>query len=153
MLYSFLKFIHVLGVVVLLGNGTITAFWKVFADRTKDASLIAHAQQAVSVSDWLFTLTGIAMIIGGGYGMVYVAGLDPLSSWLVKAQVLFMISGLMWLGILVPLQVRQARAARQFKDGSSIPDAYWRDCRSWLVWGIAATVPLVAAVYVMITPG
>ena len=48
MLYSIFKFIHVLGVVVLLGNVTITAFWKVFADRTRNASLIAHAQYAVS---------------------------------------------------------------------------------------------------------
>ena len=92
------------------------------------------------------------MIIAGGYGMVFMAGLDPFAAWLVRPQLLFALSGIMWLGILVPLQIRQARAARQFKNGDPVPESYWRDCRSWLVWGIAATVPLVAAVYVMIAP-
>ena len=134
-----------------VGNVTITAFWKVFADRTGDASLVAHAQQAVIVADWIFTLPAIALILFGGYGMVSYADIDPFgSAWLIWGQVLFLISGCIWLGILVPAQIRQGRAARALQKGEPLPESYWQDGRLWLVWGIAATAPLIAAIYVMI---
>jgi uncharacterized membrane protein len=146
-----LKALHVIGAVVLVGNVTITAFWKVFSDMTRDPRIIAHAQRGVTVADFIFTLAGIALVMVGGYGAVWVRGMSVLEpAWLVMGQILFAVSGVIWLGILVPLQIRQARAARLFADGSAIPEAYWRDTRKWLVWGIIATVPLVAAIYVMV---
>ena len=151
MLYDLLKTLHLVGVVVLIGNVTITAFWKVFADRTGDTRLIAHAQHMVTVTDWVFTLGGIVLIYGGGFGAALVAGLDPFEpGWLLWGQLLFAVSGVIWLGVLVPAQVRQARQARAFAADGAIPEAYRRDGRRWLVWGIVATVPLVAAIWVMV---
>lgn len=150
-MYEVLKFLHVLGVIILVGNVTITAFWKVFADMSRVPSVIAHAQDGVIFADWIFTLTGIVLILVGGFGAAYVAGMPMFGlSWLVVGEILFAVSGLIWIGILIPLQIRQARAARAFRDGGQIPDGYWRDARAWLVWGVIATVPLVAAIYVMI---
>lgn len=150
-MYEVLKFLHLLGVVILIGNVTITAFWKVFADRTGDMRLVAHAQQAVIVADWLFTLPGIALILLGGYGMALHANLDLFGdAWLIWGQVLFLVSGAIWLGILVPTQIRQSRAARSFITGDAVHGSYVRDSRVWLIWGIAATVPLIAGLYVMI---
>jgi uncharacterized membrane protein len=149
--YNVLKFIHVLGVIILVGNVTITAFWKVLADMTKDARIIAHAQRGVSVADWIFTLAGIFLIMVGGYGAALTKDLPLFSSfWLVAGQILFGVSGVIWLGLLVPLQIRQGRAARKFAEGGEVPPDYWRDAKSWLVWGIVATVPLVASVYFMV---
>lgn len=151
MLYSILKFLHVAGVVVLIGNVTITAYWKVFSDRTNDARVVANAQRAVITADWIFTLPAIALIIIGGYGMAIIGGMDLLGDpWLVWGQLLFFASGILWLGVLVPVQIRQARAAKNFDPDAPIPRSYWRDARLWLIWGIIATVPLVAATYVMI---
>jgi uncharacterized membrane protein len=105
----------------------------------------------VTVADWIFTLAGIILILVGGYGAVVVAGM-PLAGtgWLVIGQLLFAASGLIWLGVLIPIQIRQARAARLMAPDSTVPSQYRRDSRSWLIWGVVATVPLVAAVYVMV---
>ncbi len=150
-MYEALKFLHLLGVVLLLGNVTITAFWKVFADRTKDARLVAHAQHGVTVSDWLFTVSGIVLLIGGGYGMALITGLDLFgSAWLVWGQILLVASGLIWLIVLVPTQIRQARQVRDFDLDQPIPERYRRDSRKWIVWGVIATMPLVVAIAVMI---
>lgn len=150
-MYDIFKMLHVLGVVVLLGNVTITAFWKVLADMSRDPVLIAHAQRGVAVADWLFTLVGILLILGGGIGAARVAEMPLLGAdWLIAGEALFGLSGLIWLLVLVPLQIRQGRMARSFAGGGDIPERYFRDSRAWLIWGIIATVPLVAALYVMI---
>ena len=150
-MYLVFKTLHIIGVVILLGNVTITAFWKVLADRTSDTRLIAHAQHGVTVADWIFTLVGIVLILVGGYGAAAVTGLSIMGPrWLVIGELLFAISGLIWLAVLVPIQIRQARMARSLMPDAALPAQYLRDSQNWLVWGIVATVPLVAAVYVMV---
>lgn len=150
-MYDVLKALHVIGVVLLVGNVTITAYWKVLSDRTNDPKIVAHAQRGVNVADWIFTLAGIALVMIGGYGAAWVKGLPLFDSiWLVGGQILFVVSGMMWLGILVPLQIRQGRAARLFANAERISMDYLRDSQRWLVWGIIATVPLVAATVLMV---
>jgi uncharacterized membrane protein len=155
MLYDVLKFLHITGIVMLLGNVTATAIWKFFADRSRDPVVLAFAQKLVTYTDWSLTFWGIVLTVAGGYGMVYVAGIDPFgAAWLVWTQVMFVISGVIWAGLLVPAQIRQARLAKGFRAGSAIPEAYWRDTRLWLFWGLVGTVPLVAAVWLMVVkPG
>jgi uncharacterized membrane protein len=151
MSYEFMKFLHLLGVVLLVGNVTITAFWKVFADRTGDAQVVAFAQYLVTLCDWVFTLAGIVLISGGGYGMAVARGFHIFGdSWLIWGQLLFLVSGLIWLFVLIPLQIRLAKQARISGATGSVPEVYWRDGRIWLIWGIIATIPLVGAIYVMI---
>lgn len=150
MAYQIFKFLHIIGVVLLLGNVTVTSVWKVFADRSGSATTVAFAQRLVTGTDWTFTVIGIALIAIGGYGMCVVADLSPLGpGWLVWSQILFLCSGIVWACVLLPIQVSQARFARSFTPGMPIPEAYKRLSRHWLVWGVVATVPLVAAVFVM----
>ena len=153
MTYEIAKFAHITGVVMLMGNITATAFWKVFADRTGDPRIVAFAQRLVTITDWSLTFWGIVLTIAGGYAMVWLAGLDPLApGWLLWGELLFVAGGVVWLAAIVPVQIRQARAAKAF-DGA-IPESYRRDSRRWIAWGLIGTVPLVAAVWVMIAkPG
>ncbi len=151
MLYLTFKFLHVLGVIILVGNVSVTAVWKVFADRTRDARVVAFGQRLVTITDWFLTVSGILLLVIGGYGAAMVSNLDLLGArWIVWGQVLLAISGVIWMAILIPAQVRQAKAARLFADGGEIPESYRRDASTWLVWGIVATVPLVIAVWVMV---
>jgi uncharacterized membrane protein len=150
-LYEVMKFLHITGVVMLMGNITATAIWKFFADRTDDPRIIAFAQKLVTYTDWSLTFWGVVLTMGGGYGLLWATGMGPLAAgWLIWSQLLFVAAGLIWLGLLVPIQVRQARAARQFADGAAIPDSYRRDSRRWLSWGLISTVPLVAALWLMV---
>jgi uncharacterized membrane protein len=151
LLYATFKFLHVLGAIILVGNVTVTAVWKVFADRTHDARVVAFGQRLVTITDWSLTTAGIVLIIVGGYGAALTAGMDLFGArWLVWGQILFAVSGTIWAAILIPAQVRQARAARVFATGGEISEGYRRDSRRWLVWGVLATVPLVVAVWLMV---
>jgi uncharacterized membrane protein len=150
-LYDVMKFVHITGVVMLMGNITATAIWKFFADRTDDPRIIAFAQKLVTYTDWSLTFWGVVLTMGGGYGLLWATGIGPFDAgWLVWSQALFVAAGLIWLGLLVPIQIRQARAAQLFADGGTIPDTYRRDSRRWINWGLISTVPLVAALWLMV---
>jgi uncharacterized membrane protein len=150
MSYAAFKVLHVFGVVLFLGNIIVTAFWKSFADRTKDARVVAFAQRLVTLTDWVFTLGGIVLLVIGAYGMVFTGGLDLRQTWLIWGQSLFAASGVIWVVVLLPVQTAQARLARGFAAGGEISQRYWDLNRHWLVWGIVATVLPLANLYFMI---
>lgn len=151
MAYTILKFLHVLGVVLLVGNFTVTAVWKVFANRTRSHQIVAFAHRLVIATDWTFTLGGVVLVVVGGYGMVYVGQLDVLEpSWLLWSQILFLISGLIWLIVLIPIQSAQAGELANSTVANGVTNTYRKLSRRWIAWGVAATVPMVAALFLMI---
>jgi len=151
MLYKVFKSLHIIGVVLLLGNVIVTGLWKSLADRTRAAPTVAYAQRLVILTDWIFTGGGIALILIGGYGMAGSAHLSLLHTrWLFSGQALFGLSSLIWLFILLPVQAAQSRLAQRFAVDGEIPAAYWESSRRWLRWGVLATVPLVIIVFLMV---
>mgnify|MGYP005846969325 FL=1 len=149
--FDFLKLLHILGVILLLGNITVTAVWKVFADRTGNGTIVSFGQRLVTGTDFGLTVPGIVLTMVGGYGAMFEARYDfPGPGWLVWSQLSFIAAGIIWLGILIPIQVRQARMARSFATTGVITDEYRRLARRWLAWGLIATVPLISALYFMI---
>ena len=52
MTYEIAKFLHITGVVMLMGNITVTAIWKYFADRTQRPEVLSFAQKLVTYTDW-----------------------------------------------------------------------------------------------------
>jgi uncharacterized membrane protein len=96
------------------------------------------------------TVWGVILTMVGGYGMAVLSGADLTSGWLLWGQILFVVAGVIWLTRIVPLQIRQARAARDFAAGGEVPESYRADSRRWLFWGLISTVPLVAATWLMV---
>lgn len=148
-------FLHVLGVILFLGNIVVTAMWKMLADRTKSPPVVAYAQRLVTVTDVAFTATGVILIIvagqvlAGDYGGVFSG-----PAWLTWGWSLFIAAGVVWLVVLVPIQVQQERLARRFRDGGEIPERYWRLSKLWAVsGGIATVLPLVTLYLMVFKPG
>ena len=57
-LYFLVKYLHVLGAIVILGTGTGIAFFMLMAHRSGDAAFIARTAATVVIADMLFTLVG-----------------------------------------------------------------------------------------------
>ena len=149
--YEDFKTLHILGVVIFLGNIIVTGIWKYRADATRRPEVIAFAQRLVTLTDWVFTLGGVVLILIGGFGMVGVAGLDIAQTpWIEHGLTFFVASGVIWVLILIPIQVVQARMARAFETGGVIPDRYWWLSRQWYIWGFIATVLPLLNIYVMV---
>jgi uncharacterized membrane protein len=148
--YLALKTLHLAGVMLFLGNIVVTGWWKAMADHTRDPRIIAFAQRQVTLTDWVFTAGGAALLAAAGYGNAYLHGIALSTPWVALGHWLFVASGLIWVAILIPVQTLQARLARGFADGGPIPERYWRLGRLWMVFGIAATALPAANLYVMV---
>jgi uncharacterized membrane protein len=143
--------LHILGVVLFLGNIIVTAVWKMLADLTKSPPVVAYAQRLVMVTDIAFTATGAALIIVAGQVMAReFGGVFGGPLWLTLGWSLFIASGVIWLAILIPIEVMQGRLARTFRNAPTIPDRYWRLSRLWAVFGVIATVLPLFNLYLMV---
>ena len=152
--YLWLKTLHILGVILFLGNIIITGWWKVMADRTQEPRIIAFAQRQVTLTDYVFTAGGIVLLLGAGLGNAHLHGISiPQNPWLLWGNALFIASGLIWFALLIPVQVRLARLAAAFAAGGPIPGEYWRLCRVWNFWGLCATLLPLSVLYFMVFKG
>lgn len=150
MSYELLKTLHVLGAVLFLGNITVTALWKTLADRTRDAAVVSFSQRLVTVTDIVFTLVGVVLL--ASTGPVLALRLDGMAlPWVMWGGALFAVTGVIWLGVLIPVQTMQSRLARDFARDGTIPPRYWRLARIWMFGGSAATVLPLAALILMVT--
>ena len=148
--YRVWKLLHIVGVVAFVGNIAVTAVWKTMADRTRDARIVAFAQRLVTLTDFVFTGFGAGAILASGLIMALTFGEFWTFDWILWGIVLFGVSGLIWAAVLVPVQVKQARLAREFADGGPIPESYWRLARIWTIAGIAATLLPLTNLYLMV---
>lgn len=149
--YLLLKALHIIGVVLFLGNITITGWWKFMADKTKQPQIIAFAQRQVTLTDFVFTAVGSTLVLLAGWGNAALHGMNIFQiKWLSWGLFLFTLSGLIWLAILIPIQIRQAKMAKLFACGGEITAEYWRLNKKWYVWGTIATLLPMANIYWMV---
>ena len=149
--YLLLKSLHILGAVILLGNIIVTGWWKVMADRTRNPAVIAFAQRQVTLTDYIFTGGGVVLILATGLGNAILHNMDYLSiKWLSWGLWLFIISGIIWVTVLIPVQIMQAKLAHRFANGGNIPERYWMLGRLWIIFGTLATVIPLANLYWMV---
>jgi uncharacterized membrane protein len=55
-----------------------------------------------------------------------------------------------WIAILIPIQVKQARLAKHFGDDGTIPERYWRLAMLWYIFGGIATLLPLVNIYLMV---
>ena len=71
-------------------------------------------------------------------------------NWLMLSLVLFGITGIVWLGILIPLQRSMIRHSRLALESGVLSGAYRQASFYWAVFGTAATLLPVVILYLMI---
>jgi uncharacterized membrane protein len=155
-MYDLMKLVHVLAVVLFLGNIALGLFWKRHADRTKDPRLVAHAFDGIIRSDRLFTMPGVILIVVSGFGAAGIGGYPVLGTgWIAWSIVLFTISGLAFMLRVAPLQRRILALARAAEATSPFDwDRYRAWSRQWEAWGAVALVtPFLALVLMVLKPG
>jgi uncharacterized membrane protein len=147
-MYLTLKFLHIIGVILFLGNITTGVFWKAHADRTRDPRVIAHVLDGIIRSDRLFTIPGVVIILVTGLAAALSAGIPLLrTAWTGGGIALFIFAGIAFMSRVAPRQRQMLALARSTTDPGTFDwPAYDKLSRSWAIWGAAALfAPLLAA--------
>jgi uncharacterized membrane protein len=126
-LYLAMKTLHVLAVVLFLGNIITGIFWKAHGDRTADPRIVAHTLEGIIRNDRWFTIPGVVLIVVFGVAAAIIGRLPILGTgWIWQAIGLFAVSGLAFMLRVAPLQRRlqelaSAGVARLGVDGAPGP--------------------------------
>ena len=145
--YALFKLLHIVAVVVFLGNASLGLFWVAHAESTGDKRIIAHAMRGIIRADRWFTMPGIVLIIGAGVAAASSGGLKLLSvGWILGATIMFGLSGLVFGLALAPLQRRIVSATDSTVDFQATQGML----RRWHVLGWLALLPLWLAVAMMV---
>lgn len=148
--YAIWKTIHILGVVLFVGSVLTSTVWKALADRTGDPRIIAFAQRALTLTDRFLTGGGAILILLTGLFAIEAAGTAYWKLlWVHLGLGLYALILVLYAAVLAPIQVRQARLAREFADGGEVPEAYWTLGRRWAFVGTLTIILMVAAIVIM----
>lgn len=155
MIYLSLKYLHIVGAILFLGNIITGVFWKAHADRSRDPRIIVHALDDVMRSERLFTIPDVIIIVASGVAAALVAHTPLLrTEWLAGGIVLFTIAGVAFAARVAPLQRQMRHLARSTTDPASFDwTTYEKLFRGWALWGsIALLAPLAAAALMVFKP-
>jgi uncharacterized membrane protein len=150
-MYLALKLLHVVAVIIFLGNITTGLFWHAHAARTRDPKLIAHTMDGIIRSDRWFTLPGVVGIIAAGVFLA-IYGHFPLlrTPWILWTLVLFAISGIVFGARVAPLQRELKSIAENGMKGTFDYERYRALALRWEVWGAIALLAPVAGLALMV---
>jgi uncharacterized membrane protein len=151
-MYIALKILHVTAVVIFLGNLVTGILWKIHGDQTEDPVIIRHTVAGLIRADRWFTIPGVVLILISGFGAAIVGGLPLMrTQWILAGIILFTISGIAYMGRVVPLQQRMLQVARSGVESGQLDwEKYRALSRSWNVWETIALLTPVLAMMLMI---
>jgi uncharacterized membrane protein len=117
------------------------------AERTRNHAVVQFSNRMVLITDLLFTLTGALGVVITGHLMAVRYGGDTAHPWLTWSYALFGLSGLIWLLVLVPIQLKQRQMLRRT---TQITAEYLQLSRTWYIAGGLATVLPLPILYLMV---
>jgi uncharacterized membrane protein len=150
MLYFTVKYLHVLGAIVILGTGTGIAFFMLMAHRSRDAAFIARTAATVVFADMLFTLTAVILQPVTG-GLLMVLSATALAErWLLTSLGLYVVAGLFWIPVVfMQIEMRDlARVAATQRE--PLPPRYFALFYRWFGFGIPGFGSVMIILWLMI---
>lgn len=150
-MYLLLKTLHIVAVVVFVGNITVGVFWKLHADRSRDPRLIAHALAGIGAADRALTQPSATLVLLTGIGLVWLGDYPFFETfWTWGGLTLFLLSAVIFKLRVEPVQHRMLAVATAT---SFDAQAYAGLSREWMVSGSFATLaPFVALALMVLKP-
>src|SRR5262245_54057632 len=146
---QWLKVVHILAVVVVLGNLLMAPFWRKRLAAVGGVQARAAANRSVRVADLIFTLPGWVVVLATGIMLIIQRGMR--GGWLHLSLLLF----LGWLALWHVLVLRSRKAMIAQADeaaagGQASPELAQHE-RQWQQWSYLSALLVVLILILMIT--
>lgn len=150
MSYEFLIFLHIASLILLLGVGGGSAFYKFMSDRSKNLEVIVHTNQMVVLADWLFTTPSAIVQPLTGVMLMSMLKLSWKTPWLLASMVLYVFAGILWL-VAVYLQIRMKNMAiLAQKEKKKLGQEYFKLVNYWIVLGVFSFLAMAGIFVLMV---
>jgi uncharacterized membrane protein len=149
-LYFVIKYLHVLGAIVILGTGTGIAFFMLMAHRSRDPAFIAPTAATVVIADMLFTLTAVVLQPITGALLMMLSATALTERWLVISLGLYAIAGLFWVPVIFMQREMRDLARAAVVQHHPLPPRYFALFRRWFLFGIPGFGSVMIILWLMI---
>jgi uncharacterized membrane protein len=149
-IYFVIKYLHVLGAIVILGTGSGIAFFMLMAHLSKDASFIARTAGVVVIADTFFTLSAVIAQPITGMELMIVSSTSITEHWILASLALYVIAGLFWIPVVFMQAEMRDLARVAAEKGAPLPPRYFSLFRRWFVFGIPGFGSVMAILWLMI---
>jgi len=113
-IYFLVKYLHVLGAIVILGTGTGIAFFMLMANRSRDAAFIAHKASVVVIADLLFKLSAVILQPISGGLLMMLSATSFTERWLMVSLALYVLAGVFWIPVIfMQIEIPRSGACRR----------------------------------------
>ncbi len=138
---GWIKSLHVLSAIVLMGTGAGIAYFQWMAWRSRDLSTFRHVARMVVRADWIFTTPAVIIQPITGIWLMRASGIAVDSAWAGWVGSLYLLAGACWLPVVWIQIVLKTRAA-----AASSFDEMAANCRNLMAWWLALGVIAFGAV-------
>ncbi len=135
--YQWHKVLHILGVVIFMGNMIVGPVWFSYAYYSKDAHVLNFAAKLLQKTDLYLTIPGIALTVLNGLCLSSVYGGSQSQPWLLHS--IYLILG-MWI-LSVPLVFLQEKLFLTIKNEAENVAKINRLLIQWSILGSLVTIP------------
>lgn len=149
-LYFTVKYLHVLGAIVILGTGTGIAFFMLMAHRSGEAAFIARTAATVVIADMLFTLTAVLLQPVTGGLLMAMSATTFAERWLVASLGLYAVAGLFWIPVVFMQIEMRNLALIAVAQQQPLPPRYFALFRRWFAFGIPGFGSVIMILWLMI---
>ncbi|MBR0934981.1 DUF2269 domain-containing protein [Bradyrhizobium jicamae] len=149
-LFFLVKYLHLLGAIVILGTGTGIAFFMLMAHRTGDAAFIARTAATVVIADMIFTLSAVLLQPVSGGVLMALSATGIAERWLLASLALYAVAGLFWVPVIF-MQIEMRNLARMAAEKNQpLPPRYFALFRRWFLFGIPGFGSVMIILWLMI---
>jgi uncharacterized membrane protein len=148
--YLAVKYLHVLGAIVILGTGSGIAFFMLMAHRTADVAFIARTAAVVVIADMIFTLSAVILQPLSGALLMMLSATSLAERWLMISLALYALAGAFWIPVVL-MQIEMRNLARRAAEKCEpLPPRYFSLFRRWFAFGIPGFGYVMVILWLMI---
>jgi uncharacterized membrane protein len=148
--YFIVKYLHVLGAIVILGTGTGIAFFMLMAHRSRDPAFIARTAATVVIADMLFTLSAVVLQPVTGGLLMALSGTTFTERWLVISLGLYVVAGLFWIPVIFMQIEMRDLAQKALATREPLSPRYFMLFHRWAGFGIPGFGSVMIILWLMI---
>ncbi len=146
MLYSFLKWLHIIAAMIAVGSNFSYGIWIMFASRKPEN--LSFTLMSIRKIDNRIANPAYVLVVILGLLMVYINGMKITTSWILLALILFVLLALVGFLGYSPTLKRQIEALEKY--GFESENYRLLDRRGTIIGAVTGIIVL-AIIYVMVT--